>query len=172
MQFVAVSLTGAGETDAATLPPLTIRYSGDEMRFPATMARTSMVETLRTTLYVFGPQRASVSGWSSQTRPDIAGDINASPVGLLESAMWEVGGEQPGYLEVWSGGHTTDYPEPQVTRFDTFASADAHTVDSVFALDGDGEVHTIITLTEGDTTEAWLFVPLLLIGGAGLRRRR
>ncbi|MFT5683506.1 MAG: hypothetical protein ACI8RZ_004438, partial [Myxococcota bacterium] len=61
--------------------------------------------------------------------------------------------------------------ETTVTRFDTFTSKDAHTLDARFALDGSGEVATTITMVEeGADTEAWLLLPLL--AGCGMLRRR
>ena len=170
VQFVAISLTDGVDTDAAYLPPVTIRYAGDQLRFPATMARYGMSPTLRTTIFVLGEQPATVSGWSSATIEPIEDDLYYSPESLFEEAVWGAGGESPGYLLTYAGGHAADYPEAVVTRFDAFASSDAHTVDSSFALDGEGEVRTVITLTEEDPNEAWLLLPLL--AGCGMWRRR
>ncbi len=85
--------------------------------------------------------------------------------------IWEDGGDSPGYLLTYAGGHTTDFSETTVTRFDTFSSRDAHTLDSEFALDGSGEVQTTVTMIEeGADSQAWLLLPLL--AGCGVWRRR
>ena len=172
VQFVAISLTGASETEASYLPPVSIRYAGDQLRFPATMARYSMVETLRTTVFVLGEQPATVSGWSSSTNPNIEGDLYDSPESLFEQALWDAGGYSPGYLLTYAGEHNTDASESVVTRFDTFSSKDAHTLDATFALDGEGEVTTTVTMIEDgyEPSEAWLLLPLLT--GCGMWRRR
>jgi len=171
VQFVAISLTGGEDTDAAMLPPVSIRYTGDQLRFPATMARYAMVETLRTTVYVMGDQPATVSGWSSTTNTDIEADINQSVDAVFDAALWAAGGDTPGYLLTYAGSHYADLPEGVVTRFDTFSSRDAHTIDAQFALDGADEVVTSITMVEdGADTKAWLLLPLL--AGCGVWRRR
>ena len=92
VQFVAISLIGASETSASYLPPVSIRYAGDQLRFPATMARYAMVETLRTTVFVLGEQPATVSGWSSSTNPSIVGELYDDPEALFEQALWDAGG--------------------------------------------------------------------------------
>jgi len=172
VQFVAISLTGGTETDAATLPPVSIRYAGDQIRFPATMARSSMVETLQTTIYVLGEQPATVSGWSSTINESLEGELYGNPEAVFESAQWDAGGDEPGYLLTYAGGHTADFSETTVTRFDTFSSRDAHTLDSTFALDGTGDVSTTVTMVEdgAESGEAWLLLPLL--AGCGMWRRR
>ncbi|MDG1484570.1 MAG: DUF2330 domain-containing protein [Myxococcota bacterium] len=171
VQFVAISLTGGEDTDAAMLPPVSIRYTGDQLRFPATMARYAMVETLRTTVYVMGEQPATVSGWSSTTNTDIEADINRSVDAVFDDALWAAGGDTPGYLLTYAGSHGADLPEGVVTRFDTFSSRDAHTIDAQFALDGTDEVVTSISMVEdGADTKAWLLLPLL--AGCGVWRRR
>lgn len=173
VQFVAISLTGAEETEASYLPPVSIRYAGDQLRFPASMARYAMVETLRTTVYVLGEQPATVSGWSSTTNTDIQGDLYDNPEALFEQALWDVGGYAPGYLLTYAGGHSADASESIVTRFDTFSSRDAHTIDSSFALDGEGEVVTTVSMVEEgyEASEAWLLLPLLASCGMWRRRR-
>jgi hypothetical protein len=128
-------------------------------------------ETLRTTIYVLGDQPATVSGWSSTVNDAIEADLYDDPTAVFESALWAAGGDAPGYLLTYAGEHRAELPESTVTRFDTFASRDAHTIDSSFALDGSGEVQTTITMVEeGADTEAWLLLPLL--AGCGLWRRR
>ena len=171
VQFVAIALTGGEDTDAAMLPPVSIRYGGDQLRFPATMARYAMVETLRTTVYVMGEQPATVSGWSSTTNTDIQADINQEVEAVFEAALWAAGGDAPGYLLTYAGSHSAELAESVVTRFDTFSSRDAHTLDALFALDGSDEVVTNITMIEeGADSEAWLLLPLL--AGCGMWRRR
>jgi hypothetical protein len=174
VQFVAISLTGAEETDASYLPPVSIRYAGEQLRFPATMARYAMVETLRTTVYVLGEQPATVSGWSSSINANIEGGLYDNPESLFEQALWEAGGDVPGYLLTYAGGHSADAAESVVTRFDTFSSRDAHIIDAVFALDGEGEVETTVTMIEDGyvASEAWLLLPLLAGCGVWRRRRR
>jgi len=100
------------------------------------------------------------------------GELYDDPEALFEQALWDAGGNAPGYLLTYAGGHSSDAAESVVTRFDTFSSRDAHTLDADFALDGEGEVVTTVQMIEEgyEDSEAWLLLPLL--AGCGMWRRR
>ncbi len=170
VQFLALHISGTAPTDAALLPPITIQTTGSQLRFPATMAAEGMVETQRTTIYVLGDQRASISGWASTEGGIITGGIGEDPQALFAEALWEAGGEEPGYFVTYAGYHSSRFSETWVTRMDTLAAKEAHTTDPIFSLSGGTSgVQTTIRLEE-TTSEGWLLLPLL--GGLGLWRRR
>ena len=177
VQFVAISLSDmGGQTPIAgrNLPPVDVQYAGDSLRFPSQMANGAMLEMIGTTVYVLGNERARVRGWSSQTRDQINGSTLDDPSVLYDELLWEIGGNTHAYLEVFSGENPLNSSDAsRVTRFDTLASPDAHTLDPTFSLDGGMDnVDTWIVLEEESGNQSWIWFPAFGILGLGLARRR
>lgn len=177
VQFVLIRLSaeaGAGATpeEGRMLPPVDLSYSGTDLRFPAKMARYGMVGQVRTTVYVRGDQRATItSGWTATDVGTLTGESYDWPEDVYNARLTELGGTNPGYGVVWAG----EVDGAWVTRFDTLANKEAHTVDPVFAVDGGTTpVETVIKLGEfeDDASTAWLVFPLLGLGLSAIRRRR
>ena len=90
-QFVAVKthIDPVTETVETTLPPAKIRYSGDQIRYPARMGRYAQDTQLSSILYVLGDQRARISGgWDQVELPEVSDE-----------------GEDPDFV------HYSEYPE-------------------------------------------------------------
>lgn len=171
VQFIALSLalqTGETPEEGRQLPSVVIDYAGDSMRFPSTMGRYGDVDELRTTVWVIGDQVASGGGWSQASIGNIDGGIDEEPEDVWAAALREIGGMNAVFNLTWAGSFETGY----LTRFDTLAHKDAHTIDATFALDaGTDSVSTEIWLYEESAAAGLLMLPLALLG-AGLRRRR
>lgn len=172
-QFVAITLTPeSAETppEGRQLPPVDIVYGGSEVLYPARMARGSMTEQLRTTLWVVAPHQYTLSaGWTEATLAPITGDVNADPTTLFQEALGDVAGDTAAYALTWSGSGTA--ADSWITRFDTLANREVHTADAVFGqAAADESVQTTIALS-GGTPDTAFFLPLAA-GGYGLVRRR
>ena len=169
VQFVAIKLTEAGGDE---LPPISVSYSGDQMRFPATMARSAMSDTVRTVAFVRGDGTATISsGWDSEDIDQITGSTADSPTHLYDEALLALGGVQRGYGVVYSGPDETG--AGWVTRFETLAEPAAHVEDAVFSVtDSQSSVHTTVALYEsGGTSHGWMLLPLVALGAGATRRR-
>lgn len=171
VQFAAITLTEAG---GELLPPVSLTYTGDQMRFPATMGRQAMADQIRTIVYVHGESSAEVSGWASEPLGTLHGDGSVGPTSIYDDALLAIGGEKRGYGLVYSGAF--EGADGWVTRFETLAEPGAHIADPAFRFTGNEDhVETIIQLDEAYTGEGWLLLPLALTGlglGAARRRRR
>lgn len=165
--FVALSLhpdvatTPSGGRD---LPPLRVRYAGGEQRFPSVLARNAAVDTQRTTVWVVGDTRATVSGWSSEDPTRLQAN-GLDPAVVFLDALGALGADQR-WLRSWAGPGEGAF----VTRFDTWAPAEVHDTDAVFAFEASTEeLHTSIDATDGGGSTASLG---LLVGcGLWVRRR-
>jgi hypothetical protein len=152
------------------LPPVAISYSGDALVFPAVMGRYAMVEEQRTTVYVAGGDRASVSGWIASDLAPMIGDVQDDPTALFEEALWAAGGSAPGYAVTFAGPIDDAY----VTRFDTRAAAAAHVDDATFRVGTGsvGDVRAQIDLYQTPPYAAALLPGLGLAVWFGRRRSR
>lgn len=154
----------AAETGPArALPPITVRYAGDALAFPAVMARSGGLEQ-RTTVYVLADSRADlVDGWSVVDLDEVNGAGEAADV--LAERLRDLGADRT-WARTWAGNAEGRF----LTRFDLLAEAADHTDDAIFAPDGTtyGQALAIYVWEPG---EAWLLLPLgaLLLGA---RRRR
>lgn len=154
----------------AGLPPVRIQYQGP-MSFPARMARESAAPLMATTVYVLGEERAQVSGWSQEDLYEVYGDGESAEEAWL-AALLPVGLEQ-GYARVFAGPPPAGEASAVLTRFETRAPTDVHTVDPLFTTDdGDAEMRTEITLWSEGSSQGWLWLPVLGLTLAGWRRRR
>lgn len=164
--FVALALAPDVATTPAAgreLPPIRIGYAG-EPRFPSVMARHASVPAQRTTAFVVGETRAVVSGWDSE---DPEGPIDATALEAEDAFLRRLEGlgDDRAWLRTFAG---PDLDGRFVTRFDTYAPTEVHTVDAVFALEDSTEsLSTTIDASDGAAAS------LGLLGlGAWLRRRR
>jgi hypothetical protein len=146
------------------LPPVTLTYGGDVMRFPAVMAAYASAPEQRTVVYVVGEGTATATGWTAEEVPQIVGTIDDSGAALWEDAL-RARGAATKYALTYSDG--------QVTRFDTLAPRSAHTADATFTLGAARSVETRVVLYE-DPPESSSAMGLLPLAAAGwlLRRRR
>lgn len=175
-RFVVIELaqTLGGGSETRVLPPVSISYTG-EASYPAKMGLGALPDTMRTTLWVLGKEHYQVRDWNQTTIEDIDGTVDDDPTGLFEEALYDATGDERRYARTWVG-HDYDYAWSSderlyITRFDTWADTELHTLDVTFGEDSsalEGGVH--ITLYEELPSEAWLLLlplPLML-----LRRRR
>ncbi len=162
----------------AGLAPVSIRYTGEDMVFPARMARHGQPQTLTTTLYVIGDTAASLSGgWSTEVVGDIEGQLgDMDPSDAFLARLWEIGGESPGYGLTWAGeAEWGNNAGRWVTRFDSWTSVEVQLSDPLLTLDGEeNSVKTVVVLYEEfeASDSAWLvFLPLFGLGWSVRRRR-
>ncbi len=187
-QFLALSLNQAIEGDdtggawAQPMASARITYSGDVLRFPAIMSSTSQTDTQRTTLYVVGDQRASVTGWQTTEVGTVVGELyEAGESELYSDRLWALGGKDQGLGLVYAGEVQGDW----VTRFDGWVETAAIDDDVFFTLDGGTSEPVVTTIAlyenerkrekaEEEVSQAGLVLWLapLAILGWGRRRRR
>ena len=186
-QFVAVQLNETWEEEQETdtgwwaepsQASLKLTYDGDEMRYPALLSSASSAETQRTSVYVIGPERTTISGWDMEVVKEIIGEPGDEYEDLYTDKLWSLGGDQRGYALIYADGYDDGL---WLSRFDTWANSSAHVEDPVFKLDGGaaGEViHTEIVIYENDKERAkaeelaTLATLLLFPIGLGWRRRK
>lgn len=170
-QFAAIKLTIDVSSPArTTLPPIQITYDGERMIFPSRMALGSM-DTVDTTIFVLGDQRARIaSGWSEEPL-DLVWEADEHPdyiqYDLFPETIADIGSDRGfavTYADSWQDGW--------VTRFETTAPSNVHEEDAEFGLDGGLEpLQTTLSNRSGcDAPEGaafFLFLPLL-----GIRRLR
>lgn len=168
IQFAAITLT---EAAGDQLPPVTISHTGDQLRFPAAMARQAPVDTLRTILYVRADTTATITGeWSATALGTLNGAYDDSASRLYDEALLDVGDVQRGFGLVYSG---PDDANGWVTRFEGLVQPSAHTADVFLDLsDAQTQQETSIVLSETFPDSAWLLLPLTVLGLGSLRRRR
>lgn len=168
--FVAlrVALDAGGEPlELRLLPPVAITYAGDQMVFPAVLARHAAVPTQRTTLYVVGDRRAELSGWSSVEGGALYGGSDADPERVWEDNLASAGRDRK-YVRTFAESSDGRW----LTRFDTLAPVAVHDIDVSLALgEGTDSVSTEIVLGE-DGSSALLLLPLAALGARRRRRVR
>jgi hypothetical protein len=173
VQFALIRLSDVTyDADTQTLPPVSITYTGNNMRFPAMMALGGEDE-VRTRIYIKGDEAATVSGWTTEEWDTMASMGNSAEE-LFSVGLREIGGSQPGYMTVFSGDIVLPDENVFVTRFETIADPSAHTLDSVFSLDGGSHSATTeITLYEEDanSSQSYLIIPFILLGFGWSRRK-
>lgn len=170
-QWVAISLLPeAGTTEDQLLPPVDITWSGDDVRYPARMARYSMVEDLRTTVWVQSEHMVQPTGWGEATLGTIQHEPDTSATEVFRQALGDLSASAATYNVTWSGAHEGGW----LTRFDAYTPRELHTADAVFTdAAGDEDVETLIQLgyfEDSGSSAAWLLLPLVGLGW-GLRRR-
>ncbi len=194
-EFVAVQLApDVAQTPegGVELDPLRITYGAGadgalHTVFPARLGRTATVEEVRTELFVLATGTATLSGWEAVANPDetdgetwdILGADYWDPSGMYYQHLLRLGGDQRRMWLAYAGPFRTETGERWLTRYDAVVHPDANVVDPVFTDSGERtEATTIIYLQDETTYErthedtgAWI-VPVGLLAGAGLRRRR
>jgi hypothetical protein len=125
-RWVAVQLRPdlAQPDEEAVLPPLTVRWGADEgedlvVRYPSRMASTSMLEEVRTTLWVTGMGLPTLGNdWTvaQDSEWDVGYDIRATeadadPAELFTGRLRETGGAARTYWRTWAGypGDSMDF---------------------------------------------------------------
>lgn len=170
MVLVSISPDRADTQGEVGLPPVRIQYKGP-LSFPARMARESAASEMATTIYVLGEQRAQMSGWTQVDLPYVDGGEESAEQAWYD-ALLPIGLDQ-GYARVFAGPPPGSEDSAFLTRFETRAPTDVHTIDPVFTVDdGQEEMQTEISIWDESSSEGWLLIPLLGLGLAGLRRRR
>ncbi len=186
-KFLAVQLNETWEEEQETdtgwwaepsQASLKLTYEGTQMRYPALLSSASTAETQRTSVYVIGPERATISGWDMEVVEQIIGEPGDEYDDLYTEKLWSLGGDKRGYALVYADRHEEGL---WLSRFDAWANSSAHVADPVFNLDGGaaGEVvHTEIVIYENDKERsaaerrAGLAALLLFPMGLGWRRRK
>lgn len=171
-QWVTLELRPTiGQTDEGgrELPVVRIEHDGP-LLFPSRMAHHASAEELHTVVYVVGDQAGTIAGWGSEDVGNLYDEPDQDPTWVYENALRELGADTA-YGRVYAG----TWDDGWITRFETIASRDLHTVDATFALDGgeDG-TETIIDLYWASEGGAWpALVPVfgLLVALVPLRRR-
>ncbi len=173
VSFAALTVADVvSDETRAELPGVRLRYAGDSLRFPSQMALYGMPEEVSTRVFVLGDQRATVGGgWTSTVFDyrDVDGDpdrVDEIYAGLLR----ELVGDGRAFVEIWSNDHDGAW----LTRFDTIAQRDAHTMDVTFTLDGGtGRTQAELEIwTSSSGAALWLIPGLFGLTVAGVRRRR
>ena len=186
-KFLAVQLNETWEEEQETdtgwwaepsQASLKLTYEGTQMRYPALLSSASTAETQRTSVYVIGPERTTISGWDMEVVEQIIGEPGDEYDDLYTEKLWSLGGDKRGYALVYADRHDDGL---WLSRFDAWANSTAHVADPVFNLDGGaaGEVvHTEIVIYENDKERsaaerrAGLAALLLFPIGLGWRRRK
>lgn len=148
-QFVALTLDGELADDQVEAPPISIRYTGGGMVYPARMSRTSMDPVQHTIVYVKGDQRARASAGWTEEEASLLWDDGETPdymrSELWPEALYEAGAERR-YLTVFAGELDGEW----VTRFETRAPSEVHEADATFTLDGGTTtVHLLLSNRSG-----------------------
>lgn len=172
-QFVALSLQPDNSTELIEAPPISVRYAGDRIVYPARMSRYSLAGRQHTVVYVEGDQRARLAeGWVGTDLPLVWDDGESADYMVAEAfpeALADIGQDR-GYAVVFAGNLAGRF----VTRFETYADPEVHTADATFTVDaGTDELHTVISNKggcEAPEGAAALLLPVALLGA--WRRRR
>lgn len=175
-QFVSIALTPTvSETpkQGRELPPVRIRYEGNDLRYPAMMARVAMeLDEIRTRVFVEGVERATVSGWSAEEVGTLHAPDGYGADEAFDNRLRDLGDAQAGFGIVAAQVCVVEFGA-FVTRFESLTAPSAHTVDATFVASGGGTtaLQTIIEVDSADGIDdtGWLFVPLL---GLAWKRRR
>lgn len=193
-EFVAVQLRPeAAQTPdgGVDLDPLRIDYGRAtdgalHALFPASLGRTSTVDSVRTELFVLATGTATLGGgWEAVTDApateedafDFVGPDYVAGEDVYTGALLGMGGEQRQMWLAYAGAYRTDAGERWLTRYDAITYPSANVVDPVFTDSGEAtEADTVIyvmdeTEFEDQYDTAWL-LPLGILAGVGLRRRR
>jgi hypothetical protein len=200
-RWVAVQLrpevVGTGGADVV-LPPLTIQWGADDgaaapvVAYPSRMASTSMLDEVRTTLYVSGMGTPELGadwsvGGSGNEWGDYAlyaSDPSESAADTFTAELRRVGGSARGYWYTWGdfpAGYDgavapTDAEQAVldgfVARFDGIHAPAAHTSDVVFSAGPERFVQTVIAVPanpSGTGSAAWV-LPVGVLGWMARRR--
>ncbi len=171
-QFLAVEVAEA-PSGASTLPPLSVRYSGDRVEYPARMARHGMDSYSHVVLYVLGDQRARISaGWTEQELPFVWDD--GEDPDFVRYDLWPMALDDAGRAGAFAVIYAGEYGGDRVTRFEVRGASEIFSSDVVFAMDGGTEeMHTVLSNRGGcrapEGAKGLLFLPGLWWLG---RRRR
>lgn len=198
-RWVAVQLRpdAAQVGEDLVLTPLTVRWGTDEgqplvVSYPSRMASTSMLDEVRTTLFVTGMGTPSLTndwtvaessvpsrdGWGDYDV--VAGSAEEEPAELFTTLLRENGGVARTYWRTWAGtpSDVTDFGgtglvDPGfVTRFDGIHAPSSQITDVTFVAGDQVGDRTILFLpAEEVSTDAAFALPLGLLGLAWRRRR-
>ena len=198
-RWVAVQLRpdAAQVGEDLVLTPLTVRWGTDEgqplvVSYPSRMASTSMLDEVRTTLFVTGMGTPSLTndwtvaessvpsrnGWGDYDV--VAGSAEEDPAELFTTLLRENGGVARTYWRTWAGtpSDVTDFGgtglvDPGfVTRFDGIHAPSSQITDVTFVAGDQVGDRTILFLpAEEASTDAAFALPLGLLGLAWRRRR-
>ncbi|MEZ4239765.1 MAG: DUF2330 domain-containing protein [Myxococcota bacterium] len=167
--FAAIQVSvGADQAEDHALPPISIRYQGDTLSFPAVMARHASVPTQRTTLYVVGDTRATVAdGWTQDDTDQLSGALSDDPLDLWTAHLTALGADR-----TYARTYADRLPESVffLTRFDTLAPTAVHDRDVVLAFEDSIEPLGVEIDLEGSGSGA-AGIPLGLLALLWLRRR-
>ncbi|MFT4627325.1 MAG: hypothetical protein ACI8PZ_006009 [Myxococcota bacterium] len=165
LTLAALRLQVSPSGDTADLPPITLSYTGGDVRFPSRMAQVAMAPAVRTTVWVVDDGPSSTTGWVTERLDSILGDTTDDPVALLETELASLAATAPTFALTYVG----EIDGRTVSRFDTLAAPGVHTVDAVFVpADSPDDLHLEIELVAGRSAALGL-LPLALL--ALLRRR-
>jgi len=170
--FVALTLSPSSSStgdEGRTLVPLKIRYEQELLTFPALMSYFGTLDYYRTTVWIAGDSRAElVEGWTEVEFGSMDWDDDGSDLSdQFDSALAELGGDEPVYAMTWAGESTNG---TFVTRFDTYAPREAHEADPVWEFGSSTDESFAELVVGGASSAGWLAVLPLL--GLGLARRR
>lgn len=171
VSFAAITVADVVDQQLqAELPGVRIRYQGDSMRFPATMAEDAMPDEVSTRIFVVGDQRARIDGWISRPLGTVYVDGASNDVDqVYADALRGFVGDAQVYAEIWSGEDGGQW----VTRFDTIAKREAHSSDPTWTVDGGTDrTESELWLTGRMAQGALWLLPGLVGLSVGLRRRR
>lgn len=198
-RWVAVQLRpdAAQVGEDLVLAPLTVRWGADEgqplvVSYPSRMASTSILDEVRTTLFVTGMGTPSLTndwavaeaslpsrdGWGDYDV--VAETSDADPADLFSTLLRENGGVARTYWRTWSGTPSDDVDfggaglaDPGfVTRFDGLHTPASQLTDVTFVSGDQVQDRTFILLpAEEVSSDAAFALPLGLLGVAWRRRR-
>ncbi len=155
--------------------------------FPAKLGRSSTVEEVRTEIMVLGAGTATLGGgWTAEENPaetddrpfDLVGPDYVEPTGVYTNYLRTLGGDTRTMWLAYAGGYSDGGAARWLTRFDAIVAPGTNVVDPVLTDSGvESTAATVIYVMDETAfqasydTGAWL-VPLGLLAGVGLRRRR
>jgi hypothetical protein len=193
-EFVAVQLrpdVAQTPEGGVMLTPLQITYGAAadgalHAIFPATLGKTSTVDTVNTEIFVLASGTASLSGWDAADNPDDNGDEPGDfvapdyvdPSGVYYDGLLHLGGAARKMWLAYAGRHYTEMGERWLTRYDAVVYPATNVVDAEFTDSGEQtEASTVIYLQEESAYEeqhpydTGLGI-VAFLGALGLRRRR
>ncbi len=159
------------QVEVAESPSLKITYTGQEMRFPAMLGKSSPLPELTTVVYVEGTTMAQVGGWATEEVGELEGVLNEDVSDILyEERLREISQSRASFGVVFSGETATGQ---WVTRFDSIVTPEQNTHEPFFSFTDDRtSIETNITLTETSNAWVWGAGALALLGLCRKRERR
>jgi hypothetical protein len=167
--FVAIGLQNEDSVHEGYLPPLEITYEGNDLRYPSIMGRYADVEEMRTIVFLEGPQKATVSGWTSVFEEALYGSLSDSPEEVFRNWLLENGGLTPRFGLVTALLNGTTW----VTRYESISYPEANTIDATFAFDGGDDLNAdsgMVHIYLSDQEQGWFLFTFLCIGAYSRRR--